>query len=133
MQNIFSPSRRRLLGATAAALAASDVFALDSEGNGAGVTSKYSSATSQTDATKMFGPIHQVDAGVLNSIRRSAVMAARNHVFATLIACVFLADVTASKAAATDAPVTSTPKLVTGASPIYGLTLPVGYVDMSCS
>ncbi len=67
MQNIFSPSRRRLLGATAAALAASDVFALDSEGNGAGVTSRYSGATSQTDATKMFGPIHQVDAGVLNS------------------------------------------------------------------
>ena len=54
-------------------------------------------------------------------------MAARNHVSATLIACVFLADVTASKAAPADAPALSTPKLVTGASPIYGLTLPVGY------
>ena len=66
MQNIFSPSRRRLLGATAAALTASDVFALDSDGNGAGVLRKYSSATNKTGAARMFGPIHQVDAGVLN-------------------------------------------------------------------
>jgi pimeloyl-ACP methyl ester carboxylesterase len=54
------------LGATAAALAASDVFALDSDGNGAGVLRKYSSATNKTGAARMFGPIHQVDAGVLN-------------------------------------------------------------------
>jgi pimeloyl-ACP methyl ester carboxylesterase len=54
------------LGATAAALTASDVFALDSDGNGAGVLRKYSSATNKTGAARMFGPIHQVDAGVLN-------------------------------------------------------------------
>jgi len=53
-------------------------------------------------------------------------MTVRNHVSAILIACVFL-DVTASNAGTVDAPVMSTPKLVTGASPIYGLTLPVGY------
>ncbi len=78
MQNIFSPSRRRFLGATAAALTTSDVFALDSDGNGAGVLRKYSSATNKTGAARMFGPVHQVDAGVLNigyaerTIRRCA-------------------------------------------------------------
>jgi len=54
------------VGATAAALAASDVLALDSDGNGAGVTQKFCSATNQTGAARTFGPIHQIDAGVLN-------------------------------------------------------------------
>ena len=67
MQNIFSPSRRRILGAAAAALTASNVFALDSDGNGAGVLREYFPARRTRPVPPGCSePIHQVDAGVLN-------------------------------------------------------------------
>lgn len=66
MQEIINRSRRRLMGAAAAAFAAGDVLALGSANPASPVIRETAGATNPANDAPTFGRIHQIDAGMLN-------------------------------------------------------------------